>query len=86
MPAGRCAAEIVVEGDDAVHLGARQVQRLGDQRHRLAVDVAELLLDGVQDRQQRARHRLPGGNDAAGGLGIPGRVRMNGYSPPSVDV
>ena len=33
-PAG-CVAEVVVEGDDAMHLGARQVQRLGDERHGL---------------------------------------------------
>ncbi len=41
VPAGRLAAEVVVEGDDAVHLGARQVQRVGDQRLGFAVDVAE---------------------------------------------
>ena len=28
--------EIVIEADDAVHFGARQVERLGDQRHRSA--------------------------------------------------
>ena len=38
-PAG--SAEIVVEGDDAVHLGAGQVQRVGQQRHRLARHIAE---------------------------------------------
>ena len=30
---GRLAAEVMIEGDDAVHLGAREVQRLRDQRH-----------------------------------------------------
>ena len=53
MAAGRRAAEIVVEGDDAVDLGARQIERLGDQRHGRFGDVAERLLQGVQDRQQR---------------------------------
>ena len=32
-PAG--AAEVVIEADDPMHLGAGQVQRLGDHRHRL---------------------------------------------------
>ena len=41
MAAGRLAAEIMVEGDDAVHLGARQVQRLGDERHRRLRHIAE---------------------------------------------
>ena len=54
MAAGRLAAEVVVEGDDAVHLGARQVQRLGDERHRRLRHVAEGVLQRVQDRQQRA--------------------------------
>ena len=54
MAAGRRAAEVVIEGDDAVHFGARDVQRLGDQRLGRFIDVAELLLQGVQDRQQRA--------------------------------
>ena len=53
MPAGRRAAEIVIEGDDAVHLGAGDVQGLGNQRFRGFVDIAELLLQGVQHRQQR---------------------------------
>ena len=38
-----------------MHLGARQVQRLGDHRHRRVVDIAERVLHGVQDRQQGAR-------------------------------
>ena len=58
MPAGRVAAVIVIEGDDAVHLGARQVQRLGDHRQRFLRHVAELFLDAVQDRQQRAFEAL----------------------------
>ena len=53
MPPGRSAAEVVVEGDHAVHLGAGEVQGLGDQRLGGFVDIAELLLQGVQDRQQR---------------------------------
>ena len=52
--AGRLAAEVMVEGDDAMHLGARQVERLGDHRHGRAVDIAERRLERVQDRQQGA--------------------------------
>ena len=54
VPAGRLAAEVVIKGDDAVHLGAGDVQRLGDQRLGSLVDVAELVLQSVQNRQQRA--------------------------------
>ena len=32
MPAGRVAAVVVVEGDDAVDLGPGDVERLGDHR------------------------------------------------------
>ena len=53
-PVRRHALEIVVEGDDAVHLGARQVQRLGDERHGVRRDMAERGLHVVQDRQQGA--------------------------------
>ena len=56
------AAEVVVVGEDAVHLGTRQVQRggdLGDERRR---HEAERVLDVVEDRQQR-------GGAAAGNLG-----------------
>ena len=51
MAAGRLAAEIVVERDRPVHLGAGQVQALGDHRHDRLVHVAEGALHGVQDRQ-----------------------------------
>ena len=59
---GGLAAEIMVEADDAMDLGARQVQRVGDQRHGGRIHIAELLLQRVQDRQQRARHVLPLGD------------------------
>ena len=54
MPARRLAPEIVIEGHDAVHLGARDVQRFGDHRDDGFGHVAERLLHGVQDRQRRA--------------------------------
>ena len=54
MAARRLAAEVVIKGEDAMDLGARDVQRFGDHRFGGLVDVAEGLLQGVQDRQQRA--------------------------------
>ena len=53
MPASRGAAEIVIEGDDAVYLGPGDVQGLGEQRLGSLIDIAEFLLQGVQHRQQR---------------------------------
>ena len=46
--------EVVIEGDDAVHLGARQVQRLRHDRHDRVRHEAEGGLHVVQDRQERA--------------------------------
>ncbi len=54
VPSRRGAAEVVVEGDDAVDFGPRAVQRSSDQRLGRLVDVAEFILQGVKDRQQRA--------------------------------
>ena len=51
---GGLAAEVVIKGDDAMHFGARDIQRFRDHRLGGLVDVAECLLQGVQDRQQRA--------------------------------
>ena len=71
VAAGRLAAEIVVEGDDAMHFGARDIQRFGDQRLGGFVDVAELLLQGVQDRQQRAFKAAVLGDDLRGSFRAP---------------
>ena len=54
VAARRRAAEVGVEGDDAVDFGAGQVQGLGDGLHRLGRNTAQLVLDRVQHRQQRA--------------------------------
>ena len=64
-PAG--AAEVGVEGDDAVDFGAGQVQGLGDGLHRLGRNTAQLVLDRVQHRQQRAGLVLEAGDDAGRG-------------------
>jgi hypothetical protein len=45
-------AEIVVEADDAVHFGAREIQSFGYAAHCFGRDIAEFLLDSVKDGQQ----------------------------------
>ena len=54
VPARRPGAEVMIEGDDAVHLGARQVERARDHRHGGRRDAAEVGLHAVQDLDQRA--------------------------------
>ncbi len=46
-----------------MHLGAGQVQALGDDGQRIARDVAIGVLDGVEDRQQRPLHPFMGVKD-----------------------
>ena len=58
MPAGGMVAEIVIEGHDAVHFGARKIQRVGDHRKRFLRHVTEFILNLMQDRQQRAFQAL----------------------------
>ena len=53
MAAGRLMAEIVIEGDDAMHLGAGDIERFGDQRLGCLIDIAEFFLQCVEHRQQR---------------------------------
>ena len=55
----RFPAKIVVEADDAERLRFGDVERLRDQRNRRGVDVAEALLQFVQDRQHRAALGAP---------------------------
>ena len=56
MPARRRLPEIMVKGDDAVHLGAAEVERFGDQRNGGGIDGAEIP-EGV-GRRRRAIHTL----------------------------
>ena len=44
MAAGRRAAEVMIEGDDPMHLGAGDIQGLGNQRFGRFIAVAEVLL------------------------------------------
>ena len=68
---GRRAAEVMVKGDDAVDLGAGNVQLLGDHRLGGLVDVAELLLQSVEDRQQRTLKAQMLSNDLRGSFRAP---------------
>ena len=67
VAAGGFAAEMGVEGDDAVDFGAGQVQGLGDGLHRLGRNTAQFMLDRVQHRQQRAGLVFQAGQDVGGG-------------------
>src|SRR5262245_54538376 len=60
MLSDRVRPEEVVERDDAVDLGAGEIQHLGDDAHRAVRNVPELVLDRVQNRQEGARLRGPG--------------------------
>ena len=48
------AAEVVIEGENAVDFGAGEVQRLGNERHRLVADETEFLIHRMQNGQQGA--------------------------------
>ena len=50
VPARRAMAELVIETGDAVHLGARQIERRGNHRDRVPGHVAEHVLQGMEDR------------------------------------
>ena len=50
----------MVISDHTVHFGTRQVQPLGNVAHHLGRYVAHLVLDGVQQRQQRSLNGFVG--------------------------
>src|SRR5262249_37091921 len=52
MPTSRLGAEIVIDADDAMPLGARQVECVSNRCNGFAGNVAQAVLNGVQDRQQ----------------------------------
>ena len=56
MAAGRRAAKIMIETDNAVYLGAGELHAGGNQGDSLSRDIAERSLDGVQQWQQSGRH------------------------------
>ena len=54
VPARRPGAEVMVEGDDAVHFRARQVERARDHGHGARRYAAEVGLHVMQHLDQRA--------------------------------
>ncbi len=66
----RMGPKEVVERDHAMNLGARQVQHVGDDADRGLRHVADLVLNRMQNRQQRAGLRGSGLGEAAN-IGIP---------------
>ena len=47
-------AEVVVKGDCAVNFGLGHIERVRDHRHGALVDIAERVLQRMEDRQRRA--------------------------------
>jgi hypothetical protein len=62
MAARRFLAEMRIEGNDAVHFGARQVQAFGDGLHGLGGNETQVRLHRVQDEHQGPRPVLVRGN------------------------
>ena len=58
--ARRLAAKEIVEGDDAVDFGAREIEGGRQQCGGFRRDKAEMRLHGMQRRQQRARQGQQG--------------------------
>ena len=82
-PSRRLLAEVVIERDGAVDLGAGEVERLGDQRHGRLGNAAECLLQSVQDGEGGALHMRLLGDDFAGALDVPSFVSMHAQLPSS---
>jgi hypothetical protein len=83
----RCAAEVVIEGHDPMHLRARQVERVRHQRHGLLGHVAEGLLQRMEDWKRRARAIRMLTNDLGRALArpafVPWHARSRSLSPQS---
>jgi hypothetical protein len=54
VTAGWETTEIVIETDDAMHLGFRDVQHVGDHRNRGFIYIAEVFLQCMQYGEQRS--------------------------------
>jgi hypothetical protein len=64
VPTGRLGTKMVVERDDAVDLGTREVEPALHVRDRRERDVSERLLHGVEHRHQRRFETRERGDDA----------------------
>ncbi len=85
MAAGGLAAEIMVECNNAVHFGAAEVQRFGDERRGGLVDMAELMLQGMKNRQHGPFETGMLADDRLGARGIP-RSRLMHIFHPTIDL
>ncbi len=74
------AAEMGVVGDDAMHLGTREVQRIGDARHGGFGDMAQHVLHGMQQLDQGAGAPGMDGNGVLDGLALMGAECAAGSS------
>src|SRR5262249_33766981 len=80
VTARRCAAEVVIEGNDPMHLRARKVERLRHQRLSLLRDVAEFLLQSMENWQGRAWAICMLANDVRRALARPAFVPWHARS------
>src|SRR5579883_374467 len=64
------AAKVVIERNDAMDFGARQVELGGDERYRRRWDISELGLNRVQHLNQRPRPPLEIRDDPSHGLTV----------------
>jgi hypothetical protein len=78
MAARRRGAEMGVVGEDAMHLGAREVQCIGDARHGGFGDMAQRVLHGVQQLDQGTGAQGPGCDGVVDGLTLMGGERGAG--------
>jgi hypothetical protein len=59
----RILAKVMIEADDAMHIGTGKIQDLRDQRHCIPRDASERSLDIVENGQQRSLTiSMPRGN------------------------
>ena len=74
--------EVVIEADHAVHLGARQVQRLRHPPDRLRRHKTEAVHDAVQHLQQPARQMTAGGDRRVDRIGAHAAQSTDFLGPP----
>src|SRR5262249_49851096 len=78
VPAVRLPAEVVIEADHALHVGTREVQHIGNDDDGLVVDMAETVIDRMQDWEQRTLEPDMLCNQRFGALYIPRFISRHG--------
>src|SRR5215813_3334226 len=71
MAAGRLSAEVVIKREDAMNFRARQVERLRDHGDGRLRDIAEGLLQRMQDNERGPFGRLVLSDDFSGARSAP---------------